>query len=133
MLPTRSIETVHPASVHQVTKRSRISLSASVSARRRRPPALPGPISPERMTVIQNRAASMVSVMSRAMGLHHNGATYPLRHVAQRVLEVHREPARPGPARSHWGYAMIHMLGVSAAVAPLAVPRASVRVADLFP
>ena len=32
------------ASVHQVTKRSRISLSASVRASRRRPPALPGPI-----------------------------------------------------------------------------------------
>src|SRR5258706_14974399 len=60
MLPTRSTATVQPASVHQVMKRSRISLSASVRARRRRPPALPGPISPERMTVDQKRGASMV-------------------------------------------------------------------------
>jgi hypothetical protein len=59
MFPTRSTVTVQPASVHQVTKRSRISLSASVSASRRRPPALPGPISPERMTVLQNRPASI--------------------------------------------------------------------------
>src|SRR6266850_4888179 len=60
MLPTRSTSTVHPASVHQVMKRSRISLSASERASRRRPPALPGPISPERMTVDQKRGASMV-------------------------------------------------------------------------
>ncbi len=60
MLPTRSTATVQPASVHQVMKRSRISLSASVRARRRRPPALPGPISPERMTVDQKRGASIV-------------------------------------------------------------------------
>jgi hypothetical protein len=59
MLPRRSTVTVQPASVHQVMKRSRISLSASVRARRRRPPALPGPISPERITVDQKRGASM--------------------------------------------------------------------------
>src|SRR5258705_2116536 len=60
MLPTGSIPTVQPAWVHQVMKRSRISLSASERASRRRPPALPGPISPERMTVDQKRGASIV-------------------------------------------------------------------------
>src|SRR2546426_2546929 len=36
MFPTLSTVTVQPASVHQVTKRSRISLSASLSASRQR-------------------------------------------------------------------------------------------------
>jgi Uma2 family endonuclease len=52
---------------------------------------------------------------------------------ADRLLEVHRDPARPGPARRRWGYAAIQALGAEATVAPLAVPSASVRVADLLP
>src|SRR5215472_3974664 len=64
MFPTRSTDTVQPASVHHVTKRSRISLSASLRATRRRPPALPGPMSPERMTVDQKRGGSMTMVSS---------------------------------------------------------------------
>src|SRR5829696_5966315 len=56
MFPTRSTVTVQPASVHQVTNRSRISLSESLSASRRSPPDFPGPISPDFMTVAQNRS-----------------------------------------------------------------------------
>ena len=50
-----------------------------------------------------------------------------------RVLEVHREPARPGPARRNWGYAAIETLGADTAVTPLAAPAATIRVADLLP
>src|SRR5215470_7186110 len=79
MLPTRSTVTVQLASVHHVTKRSRISLSASVRATRRRPPALPGPISPERMTVDQKRVGSMTRRASVDMGRLLPGAlrSYP--------------------------------------------------------
>jgi hypothetical protein len=50
-----------------------------------------------------------------------------------RVLEVHREPARPGPARRRWGYASATVLGAGESIAPLARPSAAVRVADLLP
>jgi hypothetical protein len=54
-------------------------------------------------------------------------------NLVDRVLEVHREPARPGPARRHWGYAAIETLDADATVTPLAAPAARVRVADLLP
>jgi len=60
-------------------------------------------------------------------------ADYWIVNLAERVLEVHREPAQPGPARSRWGYAAITMLDADALVAPLAAPAARVRVADLLP
>jgi len=53
--------------------------------------------------------------------------------LVDRVLEVHREPARPGPARRHWGYASIETLAADATVRPLAAPSMGVRVADLLP
>jgi len=49
------------------------------------------------------------------------------------VLEVHHEPARPGPARRRWGYAAVETLGAEATVAPIAAPSARVYVADLLP
>jgi len=49
------------------------------------------------------------------------------------MLEVHREPARPGPARARWGYAAVETLGADATVTPLAAPSAVIRVADLLP
>jgi Uma2 family endonuclease len=49
------------------------------------------------------------------------------------VLEVHREPARPGPARRHWGYGAVQTLAADAAVTPLAAPSSMIRVADLLP
>jgi Uma2 family endonuclease len=60
-------------------------------------------------------------------------ADYWIVNLVDRVLEVHREPARPGPARRRWGYAAIETLGVDAAIAPLAAPAAPIRVADLLP
>jgi Uma2 family endonuclease len=58
---------------------------------------------------------------------------YWIVNLIDRVLEVHREPMRPGPARRHWGYAAIETLGTDATITPLAAPSASIRVADLLP
>ena len=60
-------------------------------------------------------------------------ADYWVVNLIDRVLEVHREPARPGPAQRHWGYVAITTLGADATVAPLAAPSADIRVADLLP
>ena len=54
-------------------------------------------------------------------------------NLVDRVLEVHREPARPGPARRSWGYASIQTLAAEAGITPLAAPDALVHVADLLP
>src|SRR5712691_10249649 len=53
--------------------------------------------------------------------------------LVDRVVEVHREPARPGPARRRWGYAAIDTLGADATVTPLSALAAGIRVADLLP
>lgn len=58
---------------------------------------------------------------------------YWILNLIGRVLEVHREPARPGPARRHWGYLAIDTLGAEATVTPLAAPGATIGVADLLP
>jgi Uma2 family endonuclease len=60
-------------------------------------------------------------------------ADYWIVNLVDRVLEVYREPARPGPARPRWGYAVIETLGVDASIAPLAAKSAGIRVADLLP
>ncbi len=60
-------------------------------------------------------------------------ADYWIVNLIDRVLEVHREPARPGPARRHWGYAAIETLGADATIVPLAAPSSDIRVADLLP
>ena len=59
-------------------------------------------------------------------------ADYWIVNLIDRALEVHREPARPGPARRHWGYAAIETLGADATITLLAAPSARVRVADLL-
>src|SRR5262245_44866199 len=58
---------------------------------------------------------------------------YWIVNLIDRVLEVHREPTRPGPARRRWGYAAVEALGPDALVTPLAAPATGVRVADLLP
>jgi len=58
---------------------------------------------------------------------------YWIVNLVDRALEVHREPARPGPARRHWGYAAIETRGADSTIVPLAAPAASIRVADLLP
>jgi Uma2 family endonuclease len=60
-------------------------------------------------------------------------ADYWILNLSDRVLEVYREPARPGPARRNWGYSAIETLGADTAVTPLAAPAATIRVADLLP
>ena len=60
-------------------------------------------------------------------------ADYWIVNLVERVLEVHREPARPGPALRRWAYAAIESLGADATITPLAAPRAMIRVADLLP
>ena len=60
-------------------------------------------------------------------------ADYWIVNLVDRVLEVHREPARPGPALRRWAYAAIETLGADATITPLAGPSASIRVADLLP
>ena len=60
-------------------------------------------------------------------------ADYWIVNLIDRVLEIHREPAPPGPARRRWGYAAIERLGADAAVTPRAAPAARIAVADLLP
>ena len=60
-------------------------------------------------------------------------ADYWILNLSDRVLEVHREPARPGPARRNWGYSAIEALDADGTIAPLAAPTAAIRVADLLP
>ena len=60
-------------------------------------------------------------------------ADYWIVNLIDRVLEVHREPARPGPARRRWGYVAIATLGGDTTITPLAAPCSSIRVADLLP
>jgi len=89
------------------------------------------------------RPALIVEVAQSGLGLARGrkGAAYARARIADywivnlidRVLEVHREPASPGPARRHWGYAVVETLGADATIPPLAAPSAGVRVADLLP
>jgi Uma2 family endonuclease len=58
---------------------------------------------------------------------------YWILNLIDRVLEVHREPMRPGPARRSWGYLLIETLDADAAITPLAAPGATIRIADLLP
>jgi Uma2 family endonuclease len=60
-------------------------------------------------------------------------ADYWIVNLIDRVLEVHREPARPGPAVGRWGYVSVIMLDASATIAPLAAPSGGIGVADLLP
>ena len=58
---------------------------------------------------------------------------YWILNLVDGVLLVHREPARPGPARRHWGYASVEVLRPGQAIAPLAAPSSPLAVADLLP
>jgi len=60
-------------------------------------------------------------------------ADYWIVNLVDRVLEVYREPARPGPALRRSSYVSVVTLDAAATIAPLAVPSTRVRVADLLP
>jgi len=58
---------------------------------------------------------------------------YWILNLVDRVLEVHREPARLDTPRRRWGYRSIQTLGPNETVSPLAAPAARILVADLLP
>ena len=58
---------------------------------------------------------------------------YWIVNLIDHVLEVHRDPTRPAPARPRWGYAAIETFGPDVTIAPLAAPSAGIAVADLLP
>jgi len=58
---------------------------------------------------------------------------YWILNLVERMLEVHREPARLETSPGRWGYDSIQVLGAGEIVSPLAVPTAHIRVADLLP
>ena len=58
-------------------------------------------------------------------------ADYWIVNLVDRALEVHRDPVRSSGGR--WKYRSVRSLGPRAVVAPLAAPRARLRVADLLP
>src|SRR5437764_4524633 len=60
-------------------------------------------------------------------------ADYWIVNLIDRVLEIHRDPAPPGPAPRRWRYAAIERLRADAAVTPRAAPAARIAVADLLP
>ncbi len=88
-------------------------------------PALVVEIAQTRLALARGRKAG---VYARA-----SIADYWIVNLVDRVLEVHRAPARPGPARARWGYAAVETLGPDDMVTPLAAPSARIRVADLLP
>ena len=89
---------------------------------------------PRRADLLERLATRRIrQALHRAVYARAGIADYWIVNLVDRVLEVHREPARPGPARRSWGYAAIETLGPDAAVMPLAARSAAIRVADLLP
>ena len=60
-------------------------------------------------------------------------ADYWIVNLVDRLLEVYREPARPGPALRRSSYLSVVTLDAAAMIAPLQAPSALIRVADLLP
>jgi hypothetical protein len=60
-------------------------------------------------------------------------ADYWIVNLVDRVVEVYREPARPGPARRRWGYASAEVVRPGQAIAPLAARSALIAATDLLP
>jgi Uma2 family endonuclease len=58
-------------------------------------------------------------------------ADYWILNLAERVLEVHREPAPGSTALYGWRYRMVHRLAAGDVVSPLAAPRSQIPVARL--
>ena len=72
------------------------------------------------------RASSTRGPTSRAASRSKNRS----RSVSSTSSIMHREPAKPGRTRQHWGYAAIETLGVDAAITSLAASYAGIRFAD---
>ncbi|MEX2223043.1 MAG: Uma2 family endonuclease [Candidatus Rokuibacteriota bacterium] len=89
------------------------------------------------------RAVLVVEVADSSLHFdrHHKGGLYARARIAEywvvnlvdRVVEIYRDP-EPDPAAPHgWRYRSVFRLLSPAVVAPVALPPAQVRVADLLP
>jgi Uma2 family endonuclease len=82
-----------------------------------------------------------VSESSLALDREHKGSLYAraglvdywIVNLVDRILEVYRVPIADPAVAFGWRYRSVVMLGRGASVSPLALPGASVRVADLLP
>lgn len=82
-----------------------------------------------------------VAVSSLSLDRNHKGSLYAragledywIVNLAERVLEVYRQPIADASAPFGWRYASTQTLGAEASVAPLAASHASVSVAALLP
>lgn len=89
------------------------------------------------------RAALIVEVAesSLAFDRQHKGSLYArsrlddywILNLVDRVLEVYREPIPDPSAPFGWRYASKQVLGPGSSAAPLIVPEARIRIADLLP
>jgi Uma2 family endonuclease len=90
-----------------------------------------------------SRPALVVEVSEASLALDrvHKGSLYAragladywIVNLVDRALEVHREPVPDPAAPFGWRYRSVEVLGPEASVSPLALPSASIRIADLFP
>lgn len=91
---------------------------------------------PERPALIVEIADSSISFDRRYKGSLYARAgiaDYWIVNVRRRVLEVYREPVIAPAARFDWKYDRVRILKPEATVSPLALPDATIAVADLLP
>jgi len=90
-----------------------------------------------------SRPALTVEVSESSLGIdrHHKGSLYAraglsdywVLNLADRVLEVYREPVPESAAPFGWRYARREVFGAAAQVTPLAAPGSSIAVSRLLP
>ena len=85
--------------------------------------------------VVEVAESGLVMARGRKAAAYARGriTDYWIVNLTDRVVEVHREPARPGPALRHATYLAVHALRAGEGIAALAAPRAPISVADLLP
>ena len=91
---------------------------------------------PERPALIVEVADSSMSFDRRYKGSLYARAgiaDYWIVNIRRRVLEVYREPVVAPAARFGWKYDRVRILKTEASVSPLALPAATIAVADLLP
>jgi Uma2 family endonuclease len=82
-----------------------------------------------------------VALSSLPLDRHHKGSLYAraqlddywVVNLAERVLEVYREPTGDVTAPFGWRYASVQALGAASSITPLAAPGGRVLVSDLLP
>ena len=91
---------------------------------------------PSRPVLVVEVADSSVSFDRRYKGSLYARASiadYWIVNLRRRVLEVYREPVRAPAPRFGWKYDRARILKPEATVSPLALPAATIAVADLLP